>query len=230
MTPFPLILSAPSGGGKTTIARLLLDRRSDVGYSVSATTRVPRSREVNGVDYYFWSREEFVAAVGRGEFAEWATVHGHLYGTLKREVDRILGSGRHVVMDIDVQGARQFAAAVPAVLKIFLVPPSVAVLVERLRARNTEDGEAMLVRLKTARQELQEAVHYDYTVLNDTLDHAYQRVSEIIDREAARRVSGGSPSDADGRDDGRQLVDQLIPRLTAELDHQIDAYSITEAR
>ena len=105
---FPLILSSPSGGGKTTIARALLRRRSDMGYSVSCTTRPARADEKEGQDYFFLTRTEFDDARVRGEFAESAEVHGNLYGTLRREVDRVIGSGRHVVMDIDVQGARQF--------------------------------------------------------------------------------------------------------------------------
>ena len=104
MNPFPLILSSPSGGGKTTIARMLLERRPDVGYSVSCTTRAPRPGEQDRKDYYFLSAEDFEARKARGEFAEWAVVHGNLYGTLRQEITQVLASGRHVIMDIDVQG------------------------------------------------------------------------------------------------------------------------------
>src|SRR5690606_17584084 len=129
---FPLILSAPSGGGKTTIARELLQRRGDLGYSVSATTRPRREGEVDGRDYHFLTRTAFLERVEQGDFAEWAEVHGNLYGTLRSEVKRLLSSGRHVVMDIDVQGAEQFRRAFPDSVLVFLLPPSASILAARL--------------------------------------------------------------------------------------------------
>ena len=128
---FPVILSSPSGGGKTTIAHALLELRKDVGYSVSCTTRAPREGEVNGRDYHFQSLAEFVEGQKAGAFAESAAVHGHLYGTLRSEVARVLASGKHVIMDIDVQGAHQFAAAFPQSVLIFVLPPAADVLIER---------------------------------------------------------------------------------------------------
>ncbi len=113
-SPFPIILSSPSGGGKTTITKRLLAMRSDIGYSVSATTRMQRRDEVDGRDYHFLTYGEFVAKRDRGEFAEFAEVHGKLYGTLRREVERVLARGQHVIMDIDVQGAEQFAERSPS--------------------------------------------------------------------------------------------------------------------
>jgi guanylate kinase len=186
MTPFPLILSAPSGGGKTTIARMLQRRRSDVGYSVSCTTRVPRPNEVHGRDYYFLSREEFERLRKEGEFAESAEVHGNLYGTLRSEVERVLAEGKHVVMDIDVQGARQFAEAFPESVLVFILPPSVEALVERLRARNTESAAALARRLRGARDELRAASSYHYVVVNDDLELAVQQVSAVVDAEMVR--------------------------------------------
>jgi guanylate kinase len=186
--PFPIILSSPSGGGKTTIARELLARRADVGYSVSCTTRLPRTGETDGQDYYFLSRGEFEAARDRGDFAEWAEVHGRLYGTLRREVDRVLGSGRHVLMDIDVQGAVQFHRAFPQSVLVFVLPPSADVLLTRLKARRTESREALLTRLRSALQELRALNEYEYVVVNDDLEQAVTRVGAIVDAEAVRHA------------------------------------------
>jgi guanylate kinase len=191
MSPFPIILSAPSGGGKTTISKKLLASRPDVGYSVSATTRDQRHGEADGRDYHFLTHGEFVAARERGEFAEWAEVHGKLYGTLRREVERVLEGGRHVIMDIDVQGALTFKKLYPQSVLIFLLPPSAEVLLTRLQERKTEDPANLLVRLETARRELESMESYEYVVVNGALGRAVQEVSAIIDAEQVRRVRGG---------------------------------------
>lgn len=188
MNPFPLILSSPSGGGKTTISRLLLDRRPDVGYSVSCTTRPPRDNEVHTRDYFFVSRPEFLALRERGKFAESAEVHGNLYGTLCSQVDLVLGQEKHVIMDIDVQGARQFKAAYPESVLVFLLPPSADALMRRLTSRRTESDEALRTRVRAAREELRAAVSYQYAVVNDDLETAYRVVSSIIDAEAVRHA------------------------------------------
>jgi guanylate kinase len=208
---FPVILSAPSGGGKTTIARRILERRGDVGYSVSCTTRLPRQGEVDGRDYYFLSHGEFVARADRGEFAEWAEVHGRLYGTLRREVERVLRSGRHVIMDIDVQGAEQFTLAFPETVPIFILPPSAEVLVTRLTERKSEDKASLVRRLYSARMELEAVGRYHYVVVNDDLEHAVASVSAIIDAETLRH-------------DRVRELDQQVQRLISELQKQIDKY------
>lgn len=183
---FPIVLSAPSGGGKTTIARMLLDRRTDLGYSVSCTTRTPRPGEKDGVDYHFLSRHDFDVKAAHGEFAEWAEVHGNRYGTLRSAVREVLGAGKHVIMDIDVQGARQVTAAFPESLTIFIIPPTVEVLVTRLMGRKSENQETMALRLSNARTEILDAERYQYVVVNDQLEQAVQEVGRIIDEESRR--------------------------------------------
>lgn len=183
---FPLILSSPSGGGKTTIAKELLRRRSDVGYSVSATTRPARQGEVHGQDYFFLTPEEFDAERSRGEFAESAEVHGNMYGTLRREVDRVLSEKKHVVMDIDVQGARQFVGAYPESVLVFLIPPDAEILLSRLQGRGTESPETLARRLKSAVEELRAVDLYGYLVVNEDLEEAVRSVSSIVDGESKR--------------------------------------------
>jgi guanylate kinase len=209
---FPLILSSPSGAGKTTIARRLLASRSDVGYSVSCTTRAPRPGEVDGTDYYFWGESQFAEARDRGEFAEWALVHGALYGTLRAEVDRVLGSGRHVILDIDVQGAGQLLEVYPAAVSVFILPPSVEEMVRRLRARASEDWTGLRIRLESARAELLKVGMYDYVVVNEDLTRALGNVAAIIDAESHRRVRSFG------------LLDR-ISQLSADLRLQIEAVS-----
>jgi guanylate kinase len=209
VNPFTLILSSPSGGGKTTIARLLLQRREDVGYSISCTTRRPRSGEVDGKDYHFLSPDEFRQRRDNGEFAESAEVHGNLYGTLKAEIERVFGTGRHVVMDIDIQGARQFIAAYPESVLVFLLPPSAETLLGRLTGRNTEAPEAVLRRLTGARDELAAVGSYQYVVVNDDLERAYVQVASIVDAETVRHRRVPLLEDR-----VRQLVDGLDREIT----------------
>ncbi len=206
--PFPLVLSAPSGAGKTTIARKLLALRSDVGYSVSCTTRAPRQGERDGVDYHFLTPAAFEQAVQRGEFAEWAEVHGQRYGTLKSEVEKVMAAGKHVMLDIDVQGARQLRQRFLNSVTIFVVPPSVEALVARLMGRKTESDEALALRLRNAVSELAEAEQYQHVVVNDNLDHAVALVSAIIDEETLKRER----LPALGRE-----VDKVIGRLMRDL-------------
>lgn len=208
MSPFPVILSSPSGGGKTTLSKLLLERRRDVGYSISCTTRPPRTGERDGTDYFFLSREEFEKRRARGDFVESADVHGNLYGTLRTEVQRVQADGKHVVMDIDIQGATQFASAYPEALRIFLLPPSAEALVHRLAGRGTEDGQGLARRVRNARDELLAATEYDYVVVNEQLEATYARISAILDAEGARRTR-------------QPELEQRLAALVAELDHHM---------
>jgi guanylate kinase len=186
VSPFLVVLSSPSGAGKTTIARALLERRDDLGFSVSATTRPPRSTEQDGVDYHFLSQDEFMRRVTEGGFLESAEYSGHLYGTLEDEVDRMLAQGRHVMLDIEVQGAAQIRQRRSDVVSIFVLPPSADALVGRLQGRAADDREALSRRLIQADTELQQAATYDHVVVNDDLDTAVATVAAIIDAEEQR--------------------------------------------
>jgi guanylate kinase len=207
---FPIILSAPSGAGKTTIAKRLLEVRTDIGYSVSATTRAPRPDEVDGVAYHFLSTDQFAQAIRDGEFAEYARVHGNMYGTLRREVKRVTSSGRNVVMDIDVQGAAQFAASFPDAVRIFILPPSGEALVARLKGRGTEPREMIAARLRDAIAEIGVLDEFEYVVVNDQLDRAVAQVSCIIDAECLRRVNAPETG---------RIAAETVSALQAELLH-----------
>ena len=211
MKPVPIILSSPSGGGKTTIAKRLLQVRKDIGYSVSCTTRPPREGEVEGRDYYFRTRQEFERGVKAGEFAESADVHGHLYGTLRSEIERVLGSGRHVIMDIDVQGAKQLEAVFPDSMLVFILPPSAEVLIARLEARKTENTKSFIRRLRSAKEELKAIDLYPYLVVNHEVDAAVKDVSRIIDGK--------------GDTSSRAGLEQKVAELVAGIDRAIDNYS-----
>ncbi len=190
MTPRVVVLAAPSGGGKTTITREIRARQPTLfGYSVSATTRKARPGERDGEAYHFLTRDEFLRRQRAGEFLEWAEYAGELYGTLRNEVDRVLKSGKHVLLDVEVQGARQVRQAYPspASLVVFVIPPSPRVLIERLRQRRTESEAQLRKRIEiatreveTARREL--ATVYDRVLVNDDLDTAVNEVIELVQR------------------------------------------------
>lgn len=209
---FPIILSSPSGGGKTTIAQKLLAERRDLGYSVSCTTRPPREGEQDGRDYHFRSVKDFKRGQSQGEFAESAEVHGHLYGTLRAEVDRILSSGKHVIMDIDVQGSRQFAAVFPGSVLIFILPPNAAALIDRLEARGTEEPKSLIRRFRSAIEELKAIDLYEYVVINDEVESAVAAISSIIDAEESKRSRDGK-------------LDAQVRDLMAGIQRAIDHYS-----
>ncbi|MCU0621457.1 MAG: guanylate kinase [Gemmatimonadales bacterium] len=188
MTPFLLVLSSPSGGGKSTIARRLLERRTDLGYSISATTRAPRAGERDGEHYRFLARDAFVAARDAGAFAEWAEYNGQLYGTRHEELSRIAAEGRHAVLDIDVEGARQLRRSMPGSVHVFILPPSAAALAARLRGRQSEPAAQVRQRLEHAAREVAAAGEYDYVIVNDDLEAAVGLVEAIIDAECHRPV------------------------------------------
>jgi guanylate kinase len=184
--PFLLVLSAPSGGGKTTIAKMLLQGRDDLGYSVSATTRPKRPDEREGVDYHFLSRDEFIRRQEHGEFLEWATYSGELYGTLKSEIERIFAQGRHAVLDVEIEGARQIRKNFPNSLLLFVLPPSAEALVHRLIGRKTEDPALVRERIVRAADELAAVAEYDYAILNEDLVVAVAQVAAILEAESWR--------------------------------------------
>jgi len=186
--PFLLVLSSPSGGGKTSITKQLLQARDDLGYSVSATTRPMRPGERDGVDYHFLSRDEFIRRRDADEFLEWATYAGELYGTLKSEIERILGKGKNAVLDVEIEGARQIRARFPNSLHLFVLPPSAEVLLGRLVGRDTEPASVIQERIARAADELAAVSEYDYAIVNENLVLAVAQVAAILDAEA-RRVS-----------------------------------------
>jgi guanylate kinase len=184
--PFLLVLSAPSGGGKTSIAKSLLQARDDLGYSVSATTRPRRDGERDGADYHFLTRDEFLRRVEAGEFLEWATYAGNMYGTLRSEIDRIFARGRTAVLDVEIEGARQIRASFPNSLHLFVLPPSAEVLVNRLAGRKTESPDVVRERIARAADELAAVAEYDYAIFNEDLVQAVAQVAAILDAEARR--------------------------------------------
>jgi guanylate kinase len=184
--PFALALCAPSGAGKTTVCRALLDSSDDLLFSVSATTRPARPNERDGVDYHFVDRAEFQAMIDDGELLEWAEVHGDFYGTPRQNLERAEQQGKLLVLDIDVQGARQVVTARPETVTVFLLPPSLEVLMERLRGRGSENAERLQRRMQTARIELQELFAFQYVLVNDRLEDTVRELRAIIDGERQR--------------------------------------------
>ncbi|MBT3191782.1 MAG: guanylate kinase [Verrucomicrobia bacterium] len=194
--PLLIVVSAPSGAGKSTLCDRLLAEHEDITYSVSCTTRCPRGEEVDGGAYYFLTSETFEVRAARGEFLEHATVHGNRYGTLKETVRSAMTAGKSVMMDIDVQGARQVRdalaglspddAMVRGFVDIFIQPPSMLVLRERLEGRGEDAADVIERRLENAAQEMACAEDYRYTVVNDDLAMAQSEIREILNREVTQ--------------------------------------------
>ena len=177
----PIVLSAPSGTGKTTLAHRLIEESDNCVFSVSITTRTPRQGEQHGLDYVFVDGDRFDKMIESGDLAEWAYVHGGRYGTPKKALNDAADLGQQVVLDIDVQGALQIRDAIPDAKLIFVLPPSVDVLLERLRIRGTEESEVLGLRLRSALEELEVALDFDYIIINEHLSDCVQEIRDIIE-------------------------------------------------
>lgn len=182
-----VVISGPSGTGKGTVMNYLMEHSDDLRLSVSATTRKPREGETHGVQYYFLSREEFEKMIENGEVLEYAEYCGRYYGTPLKPIETWLREGHDVILEIEVQGGAQVKKKCPESVTIFILPPSMEELENRLRGRGTEDEETIQKRLDTARTELQEADHYDYTVVNEAVPQAAERILEILRKEHEQR-------------------------------------------
>ena len=180
------ILSGPSGVGKGTVAKALLEKTKDLVCSISATTRLPREGEVNGSSYYFLSTDEFRKKVDRQEFLEWAQIYGNFYGTLRLPVERALSSGKDVLLEIDVQGGIQVKQKFPQAVLIFLLPPSQDELESRLKKRASETAADLKKRLNWAEGEFECLKLYDYAVVNDRVDEVASKIQSIIVAEKCR--------------------------------------------
>lgn len=181
------ILSAPSGAGKTTLLKRVMADLPGLAFSVSHTTRLPRTGEHDGVDYHFVSRGQFETMRDQGVFLEWAEVHGNLYGTSRPAVLAQLATGLDVILDIDIQGTAilRNSAAIPSA-SLFITPPSLSELERRLRGRGTDSEETILLRLKNAGKEMQAAVDYEYLIVNDRLEQAVDTLRAIVIAERSR--------------------------------------------
>jgi guanylate kinase len=182
------VLSSPSGAGKTTISRMMLEADKDIALSISATTRPPRPGEVDGVHYHFVDVETFKKMAADGEFLEWAHVFGHRYGTPRAPVDAMLEAGKDVLFDIDWQGAQQlYQEAGPDVVRVFVLPPTMEELERRLRSRNTDSDEVIAARMERAANEISHWDGYDYVLINDNVEGCFDEVRAILRAERLKR-------------------------------------------
>ncbi len=176
------IISAPSGAGKTTLCGEIRNRYPELVYSISYTTRSPRPGERDGRDYFFISKPAFEQGIAEGRWAEWARVHGHYYGTSAHLIQEALSAGRSILMDIDVQGARQMLSHFPAAETIFIMPPSLGELKRRLLARGTDDEATIDLRLKNAQSEIDQCGFYRHVIVNDDLEQARRDILAVFRR------------------------------------------------
>lgn len=176
------VISAPSGAGKSTLCRAMLDHFSDLLYSISYTTRSPRKGERNGVDYHFIPQDDFEKGISRHQWAEWAEVHGNYYGTSAEFLDNELSAGRDILLEIDVQGTRQILKRYPDGITIFILPPSLEILKQRLQARSTDSPEVIAVRLANAQKEMAQKDVYHHIVINDLLRDAIEELTTIFEK------------------------------------------------
>jgi guanylate kinase len=182
------VFSGPSGAGKSTIIRAAKQRIAGLGYSISHTSRRPRGQEQDGVDYYFVGREEFRRMIDQGELAEWAEVYRHYYGTSFASLKGPIDKGLDVIMDVDAQGAKSIKRIFKESVLIFVLPPSLQALEERLKERGTDDEAAFEIRIERASREIGNCAWYDYLIFNDFLEEAVQEASSIITAERCRRA------------------------------------------
>lgn len=180
------VVSSPSGGGKGTLVQRVLKQVSNLGYSVSFTTRAPRAGEIDGREYFFVTTETFQNMVAAGEFLEWAEVHGKLYGTTRAQVSQEVSEGRDIVLEVDVQGAASVRALLPDSVSIFILPPSFEILKQRLQSRGTDSADDLDLRLRNAPTELRDYSAFQYVVVNDDLDRAGDQMTAIVHAERAR--------------------------------------------
>lgn len=180
------VVSSPSGGGKGTLIRRVLNKVPDLSYSVSFTTRAPRSGEIDGREYFFVTQEKFEEMVASNEFLEWAHVHGKLYGTGHRQLNREISEGRDIILEVDVQGAASVRELVDDAVSVFILPPSFAILKQRLIARGTDSAEELNLRLRNAPTELEHYSNFQYVVINDDADRAAEQLAAIVYAERAR--------------------------------------------
>ncbi|MBO9696467.1 MAG: guanylate kinase [Sphingopyxis sp.] len=182
------VLSSPSGAGKTTISRMMLEADKDIALSISATTRPPRPGEIDGVHYHFVDTETFKRMAADGEFLEWAHVFGHRYGTPRAPVEELLAAGKDVLFDIDWQGAQQlYQEAGPDVVRVFVLPPTMEELERRLRSRNTDSDEVITARMERAANEISHWDGYDYVLINDNVEGCFDEVRAILRAERLKR-------------------------------------------
>lgn len=174
------IVSAPSGAGKTTLVRLLLEKDPGIRVSISSTTRPPRTGENDGREYHFVDVQYFLEMVSRGDFLEWAEVHGNYYGTSRRWIEAEMTAGRDVLLEIDWQGAQQVRKAFPAAIGIFILPPSLEELKSRLSGRGTDSAETIARRIAAARDEMRHVDEFDYVIINDDLQQALDNLRSIV--------------------------------------------------